>query len=132
MAYEINQNAIKLTHMAYKAFQKESKKLNSKFWSKHFENFLNLYDLKSGDFWVEDSILYFIYDKYTHENGLDKTVHSAMKPKVFYTYADLFLESKITRYGKVYGVTKNIENQFQKDQLARMKKEYEKAAIEKK
>lgn len=131
-AFKINQNAIKLTHAAYKEFQREGTKLTSKYWTKHFENFLSLYQLKPGEFWIEDSLLYFIYDKYTHEMKMDDTNKSVMKEKLFYNYANLFLPKRVTRYGKVYGVTQNIEVQFQPGQLERMKTAYEKEALKKK
>lgn len=130
--YKINQNAIKLTHSAYKEFQKESNKLLSKHWTKHFQNFLDLYKVKPGEFWIEDSILYFIYDKYNHQMGLDKSNNTALSEKTFYSYSDVYLPYKITRFGKVYGVTPNIQAQFQPDQLERMQTAYAQKAIKKK
>jgi hypothetical protein len=130
--YNINQNAIKLTHEAYSLFkQQKVRTLKSKRWTQHFENFLLFHALTSGNFWLESDILYFIYDKYTHERGLDRTVHLYMTKEVFYIYADIFLKHKITKYGKMYGISENIQNFFQPDQLARMQKAHAKEIIEK-
>lgn len=120
--YKINQNAIKLTHAAFSKFKQENFRLKSKAWAKHFEDFTLMYALKSDGFWVEAPILYFIYDKYTHERGLDTGPASCMSREVFYRYADLFFKYKNTKDGKIYSVSENITNQFQDGQLARMRK----------
>lgn len=122
--YLINRNAIQLAHEAYIKFQRKKIKLKSKFWTKHFEDFLLFHSLKNGSFWIEDNILYFLYDKYTHERGLDKNTRTYMSKDIFFTYADIFLKSKVTKTGKVYSVTENIKNFFQPDQLQRMKETY--------
>lgn len=122
--YKINQNAIKLTHEAYSKFKKENRKLKSKHWTNHFENFLLFYSLKSEDFWIDAPLLYFIYDKYAHHTGLDNHINTYMGKEVFYNYANLFLRYKKTKHGTVYAVSKNILNQFQPDQFERMRKAY--------
>jgi hypothetical protein len=129
--YKINQNAIKLTHEAYSKFKQENRKLKSKPWTKHFQDFLAKYELKSEDFWLEAPILYFIYDKYAHERKLDENINTYMGKTVFYTYADLFLKYKKTKTGKVYAVSPNILNQFQPDQYDRMVKAHKKEQIQK-
>lgn len=123
-SYKVNQNAIKLTHEAYSRFKHENKRLKSKHWTRHFEDFLLFYALKSDNFWIEAPILYFIYDKYAHERGLDKSTRTHMGQQVFYSYANLFLKYKKTKHGTVYAVSENILNQFQPDQYNRMVKAY--------
>lgn len=122
--YKINQNAIKLTHIAYSRFKKERERLKSKLWTKHFEDFLLFHALKSDNFWIESDILYFLYDKYTYERGLDSNANNYMGREIFFIYADIFLKHKITKTGKVYAVSENIKNFFQKDQLERMQVTY--------
>jgi hypothetical protein len=122
--YKINQNVIKLTHEAYSRFKQENRRLKSKPWTRHFEKFLVEYNLKSEDFWVEAPILYFIYDKYTNECGLDDHPSTHMSKQVFFTYADLFLKHKKTKTDKFYAVNDNILKQFQDGQLDRMRKTY--------
>lgn len=121
VGYRINNNAIKLTHEAYSKFKQENNKLKSKFWTSHFEDFLLFNALKSGTFWIEAPILYFVYDKYAHERGLDRTGKTYMSREVFYAYADLFLKYKKTKDGKIYGLTESITNMFQDGQLERMR-----------
>lgn len=130
--YKINQNAIKLTHEAYRKFKEEKKnaKLKSKFWTNHFEDFLLYYSLKGDDFWIEAPLLYFIYDKYTHVRGLDKNPMTYMGKTVFSTYADIFLKYKNTKYGRMYLVSSSILNQFQPEQYQRMKEAHEKEVEE--
>jgi hypothetical protein len=122
--YLINRNAIQLTHEAYLKFDQKKRKLKSKFWANHYEDFLLYHSLKNGTFWLEADILYFLYDKYTHERGLDKNSATHMSKDVFFTYSDVFLKYKTTKKGKVYSVTENIKNFFQPGQLQRMKESY--------
>lgn len=125
--YKINQNVIKLTHEAYSRFKQERNiKLKNKTWTRHFEDFLLYYSLKTDNFWIEGPILYFIYDKYAHERGLDKHNSTHMNLQTFYAYADLFLKYKKTKTGKYYAVSDNITIQFQEGQLERMQREYAK------
>lgn len=125
-AYRINQNAIKLTHEAYLKFKRQNTKLNSPAWAKHFENFLLFHSLKHGDAWIELDIFYFLYDKYCHSQGLDKSGKHYMGKQVFEYYANLNLKFKITKYGKVYAISSNIANFFQPGQLQRMKEQHAK------
>lgn len=122
-SYFINRNAIQLTHEAYNKFKQEKIRLKSKFWSKHFEDFLLYHSIKSESYWLESDLLYFLYDKYTHERGLDKNSSTHMGKDTFSTYANIFLKSKVTKNGKVYLVSENVKQFFQKGQLERMKDE---------
>lgn len=118
--YKVNRNAIQITHEAYSQFKHKDRRLKSKPWTKHFEDFLLFHSIKNGNQWLEASILYFLYDKYIHQRGLDDHPMHYMSQTTFYTYADIFLKHKITKDGKVYSVSDNIKNFFQKDQLQRM------------
>lgn len=122
--YKINHNAIKLTHDAYVKFKTEGVKLTSKHWTIHFQGFLEYHALETGDFWIEDDLLFFLYDKYTYITGADSRHKGCLKKKDFYKFCDLFLNKKITKYGRVYGLSTNIQNFFQAGQLARMKEAY--------
>lgn len=120
--YKINRNAIQLTHEAYVKFEKKKIRLKSKYWTKHFEDFILYYSIKNGSFWLEDEILYFLYDKYTYERNILNT--NRLSKELFFTYADLFFKHKITKTGKVYSVTDNITVLFQQGQLQRMQSSY--------
>lgn len=119
----INKNAIKLTHEAYKKFNKENKRIKSKHWARHFEDFLNYHSLERGEYWLEVDIFYFLYDKYLNKLKLDNH-GSFLAKEMFIYYADVFLKSKLTVHGKMYGVSENVTTFFQPDQLERMRKEY--------
>jgi len=124
--YLINQNAIKLTHSAYKYFSNRNIRINSKAWAKHFENFLKFHALDKGNFWIHQEILYFIYDKFCYATGLANHSSKHFSKPTFFIYCQLYLPTKKTKKGILYGVTDNIQNFFQIGQLERMQKEYEK------
>lgn len=117
--YKINQNAVRLTYDVYKKFKQVNKKQTSKNWVRHYQDFLNFHALEQGDFWIELDIFYFLYDKYTYTRKI-----RALNKKEFEKFCSLYLKSKITTTGKVYGVTANVQNFFQEGQLERMKKSY--------
>lgn len=121
VAYKINNNAIKLTQAAYSHFKKENVRLKSKFWAKHFENFLDYHSLKSGNHWINRSLLYFLYKQYTKDLKLDKSITMYLSKNNFYTYCEIFLKQKITKNGKLYAVSDNIMNFFKDDGQLKMK-----------
>lgn len=47
---------------------KKLDKTHSKPYKTHFDNYLNRYNIKSGTFYVKDTVLYNLYDKWTYEN----------------------------------------------------------------
>ena len=131
-AYLINQNAIKLTHAAYKYFSNKNVRINSKAWAKHYENFLKFHSLTKGDHWIHEEILYFIYDRFCHMTGIDKHPSQHLSKETFRIYSRIYLPEKDTKRGRLFGVSDNIVNFFQIGQLERMKKEYEKEEVKKK
>lgn len=126
MAFFVNQSAIKLTHSAYKYYTNENIRFNSRPWAKHFENFLKFHSLSPGERWIHGNILYFIYDKYCHATGLDKSPSTYMSKDNFLMYCKLFLRQKHTKNGTLYAISDNIQSFFQIGQLARMEAEYAK------
>ena len=124
--YFINTNAIKLTHEAYKYFNNSNVRLKSKHWATHYENFLKFHSLSKGNFWIHEDILYFIYDKFTHATGLDKSSWTYLGKKTFGIYTKLYLPQKQTKNGVMVGLSDNIKQFFQIGQLERMMIEYSK------
>lgn len=124
--YHININAVKLTHEVYTHYKNNYKTIKSKHYARHYQNFLNYHAIESKDFWIELDILYFLYDKYTHEMGFNTKSTQVLSKKKFELFSNLFLRNKITQSGKVYAVSSNINNFFQPGQIERMKKEYAK------
>jgi len=131
-AFLANQSAIKLTHDAYKHYSNENVRIKSKTWASHYENFLRFHSLSPGKYWIHGEILYFIYDKYTHATGLDRNSMTYMGKDTFDVYCKLYLERKLTKHGKYYAVSDNIQQFFQIGQLERMNAEYSKEKTQKK
>lgn len=125
-AFSINHSAIKLTHEAYKHYTNENIRLKSKHWAIHYENFLKFHALTPGKYWIYADMLYFIYDKYTHATGLDKTGVHHMTSNTFSVYSKIYLKHKKTKNGIKYAVSDNIQGFFQIGQLERMNKAHEK------
>lgn len=130
--YYINQNTIKLTYEAYTKFKKERKQLKSKHWAKHYQRFLDYYSLTPGTFWIEKDILYYIYDKYSHNILNKKNNRGTLGTESFFKFCDVFLKQKIVKGGIIYGLSDNIQNCFEPGQLERMRKEYVKKKAPKK
>ncbi len=124
--YLLNSSAIKLTHDAYKYYTNEATvRPTSKIWKQHFENFLKFHSLTPGPYWVHANILYFIYDKYCHATGLDRSSKTYMGKATFFLYCSTYLErKKYGRKGRYYGISDNIKSFFQIDQLQRMEAQY--------
>jgi len=52
-----------------KNLKKKRNKIKTKSWLKHFQRFLEKYNIKSGSFYVKDIVLYNLYDKWVYKNG---------------------------------------------------------------
>lgn len=124
--YKINQNAVKLTHEAYSKFKQEKIRLKSKHWTVHFQDFLDYNGITSGKFWIQDIDLYDIYKYYAKKLGLDKNPKFYMSAHIFGSYCSVFFKSKVTRKGRVYGVSPNIQKFFLNDPFTHLNKKYEK------
>lgn len=122
--FYINHNAMKLTYDVYRKYQKEYRKTHSKHWTKHFENFLKYYSLTDKGYWVELPILYFLYDKYLFELGIQHGPRKTLYKDQFEKFCRLYFKEKTTEFTRLYSVSSNITNFFQAGQLERMRKEY--------
>lgn len=65
----INLQTIKVSTLIFDYIKnRKIDKRKSPAWKKHFEDFLNYYNLKPGKFWIENYILYHLYDKWIYNN----------------------------------------------------------------
>lgn len=124
--FYINKNAMSLTHEIYQKYKKHNKKVTSRHWVQHFEDFLNYHALESKNYWIHINILYFLYEKYLHERKLNTSPSAILNKHNFESFCNLYLQKKITKDGPVYAVSSNIEAFFQPGQLERMRKTYAK------
>jgi len=102
---------------------KKKVKTRRKFYKEHFESYLMKYSIKKGSFFVKDSILYNLYDKWIYSfkkrNPLNITQINAFF-KIFN------FSSKIIDNDSWFGVDKSIIQHLSKDNLAKMRKHAEK------
>lgn len=64
--YYISIPAFTLSEDALKALTPVKKsRYKSKQWHRHFKNFIAHYNMKPGKFWVEQSVLFYLYDLWT-------------------------------------------------------------------
>lgn len=81
---------------------------------KHFQRFLDKYQLKQGKIWVALDVLYYIYDKWTY--GITRK-----NPLAFRTFAALltvYFDKKTLSNGLVgYSVNENILNYITKEEI---------------
>ena len=90
--YMINQNAINLSSSAYRYYSDKRKvdKIKSPSWKRHFDSFLNFYQIKSGKTWVPWFALYHLYDRWTYNNKA-KSILSEMN---FIAFLNLYFKRK--------------------------------------
>lgn len=93
----INVSAINIKSEAYKLVESRTiDKTKSKSYKKHYEDFLQAYDLKPGDAWIEAEVLYFFYDKWVFNNKFK----SYMGPIHFNNFCKVYFKHKrLNHYG---------------------------------
>jgi len=91
----------------------ERPKTKSRIYTTHFENYLKFYGIKQGTFWLEDHILFHLYDKWTYKN---KNRHPLSFIQ-FNKFCKLYFENK-TKY---FGVNKEILNHLTPEHLQQLR-----------
>lgn len=107
-SYLLNLDALEILKTPYKSVRKEKvDKTKSKNYKLHFESFLNFYKLTPGKFYVESSVLFYLYDKWTYENNN----RSAMGSKQLIKFLSLYFDRKRIVDSKVayFGVNEDIK-----------------------
>ena len=81
-----------LSSSAYRYYSDKRKidKIKSPRWKRHFDSFLNFYQIKSGKTWVPWHSLYHLYDKWTYNNGTKNTLSEYN----FVTFLNLYFKRK--------------------------------------
>jgi len=103
-------------------FNKHFKPLNktkNKNYKEHFDNFLKHYNIENGSFFIKDSVLYNLYDKWTYKNKKRHPLGEAQ----FINFCRLYFP-KFKKIEKVYWfpIDHSI-NQYLSEELKRQMKE---------
>lgn len=103
-----------------KSVKKKQNKTKRKPWLKHFQKFVDKFELKSGSFYIKDIVLYNIYDKWVYKNGKKNPLsfHQFLK------FCNLFFKKpakKIINGHEYFGMDKNIQKYFNDNLLELMK-----------
>lgn len=110
----INKNSLQITEEALKYLKdkKNKPKIKSKHWAKHFESFLNTNEIESGNLFIEDYILFNLYDKWVYERKMTEPT-GVLGWKPFRQFCRLYLKMKIDAQNQVYfGVNSKIYNGY--------------------
>lgn len=106
--YLINLDVLDLAKSALDIIKKPNKrKTVRKSWRIHFQSFVDRYSLKSGNFYVNDFILYYLYDKWTYDNR----VRGRLGKEQFNEFCKLYFKLKRNRKkgSNWFGIDKGIE-----------------------
>lgn len=90
----------------------------------HFDSFLNFYNIKPGDYYIEDFVLYNLYDKWTYKNK-NKSPFSMKNFRGFCNLYFLKKENKVKAF-YWYGVEKSVLNNFQEGEIQQIIEAHEK------
>jgi hypothetical protein len=102
-----------------KTLSKKLNKTKSKSWFKHFEVFIQKYDLKSGSFYIKDIVLYNLYDKSIYESNKK----ARLSVSNFVKFCRLFFfKPKFIKGHEWFGVNNNVIEHLSSDLLELMKK----------
>lgn len=119
--YLINKDSMRLTKAAFDLINEKSiDKSKSLPWRKHFESFLNKYEIKSGDYYVESYILYDLYDEYVY--GIGKK--SPLGEDQFFNMCKVYFLGKRITSNKVtwFGVDESITTVLTQQRLQSLRR----------
>lgn len=97
-----------------KTLKKKVNKTKTKSWFKHFQRFINHYNLKSGSFYIKDVVLYNLYDKWVYKNGSKNQLNKTQ----FNNFCFIFFQkprSKIIKNHHWYSVNQEIKEYLTPD-----------------
>ncbi len=105
----ISVESIKLHQNLYEFLNKNLKPVKKvRNFKNHFESFLNYYNFKSGDFFVKESSMYYLYDKWTYENKNKNPIGEITLLK----FCNMYLPTKTVKENnkiiKYLGINKEI------------------------
>ena len=105
--FSLDQSALNLSEAALKLLQTKPERHLLPSYKRHFESFLNRYQVTEGTYWVESYILYYLYDKWLYEIKR-KTNHLGYQS--FNNLMSLYFTVKKPNTNQSYVVRINKEN----------------------
>jgi hypothetical protein len=95
-----------IKHTEFYRKSREQNKVKSKFYRRHFENFLNKFNIKAGSLHVEGDVLYHLYDTWCYKNKRIPLTYNS-----FVSICSLYFDQKYFKNSEIvwYGVDSNIK-----------------------
>lgn len=129
----INKDSIRLTDEVFsylKGLRKVSR-TQSKHWGKHFQSFIESNKVSPGNIYIEDYILFNLYDKWTYEKKIKESI-GTLGFKSFRQFCRMYLSVKIKNEQLYFGVDKQIMEGYLTEQKIEELRRYEKERSKKK
>lgn len=115
----LNGDYLQLLKSTANKLPKKRIKTKRRYFKKHFENYLNKYSINKGSFFVKDSILYNLYDKWTY--GFKK--RNPLKLSQLNEFFKIFkFESKSVNNNKWFGLDKSIIKYLTEENINEMRR----------
>lgn len=123
----INVNAAKLAFEVFTKFKRLNQRLKQKPANDKLDNFLNYYHITDGSYWLEDYLLYFLYDKYSYRVlKINPNTPLYLSKVVFNGLCNVRFEKAQKNGTMFYAVNENVIKLYEPGQLERMRKEHAK------
>lgn len=105
-------------------FFKKMDKTKKKGYKKHFDSFLNFYNISPGTLYLKDKVLYDLYDKWTYKNQN----YNPLSFNQFLGFLRLYFkkDEKYIAGNYYFSLDATIVNHLSEDMINEMKKRYEK------
>jgi len=87
---------------------------------KHFKYFLDKYNIKEGNYWIEGYILFSLYDSWTYQIRKEKPI----KQYIFLELCEIFFETKTIDNTKYFQVDKSILNHLSEKIMEELRNGY--------
>jgi hypothetical protein len=113
----LNKDVLNISNELYKYLESIDKTKN-KDWAKHFTTYLDHYSIKKGGLFINNNVLYNLYDKWCYKN------HSKhlLGPKQFNKFCKLFFKHKVIKDQLWYAVDDSIKTHLTEDLINLMYK----------
>lgn len=111
----LDKPALNLKQEAYN-YVKEQDKTKDKGWMEHFEKYLYFYSLKSGSFFIKDSVLYKLYSRWYGKK------RRPLGFKQFNNFCKLYFFSEIIKKNYWFAVDPSIKNHLDEELIKEMRK----------
>ena len=100
---------------------------------RHFDNYLNRYQIKKGSFFVKDLVLFNLYDKWTYENNKPHSLSFLNFNKFCQLYFKPYkiIENRFW-YGLDNSIIKYFTEEMKKQMVIREKRRYQRSQLKQK